>query len=89
MLIEGYDETKLRHKRNCKKKKKKKKEKKDNGKQLVGPASILYISIAGRYRPVSYLDRLITARYIYIKNAYYWCGPDHRQSSHDGAHYVT
>ena len=35
------------------------------------PASILYKSIAGRYRPVSYPDGPITARYIFIKNAYW------------------
>ena len=34
------------------------------------PASILYKSIAGRYRHVSYLDGPITARYRFIKNAY-------------------
>ena len=32
------------------------------------PASILYKSIAGRYRPVSYPDESITARYIFIKD---------------------
>ena len=37
------------------------------------PASILYKSIAGRYRPVSYPDGPITARYRFIKNAY-WDG---------------
>ena len=35
------------------------------------PASILYKSTAGRYRPVSYPDGPITARYIFIKNAYW------------------
>ena len=35
------------------------------------PTSILYTSIAGRYRPVSYPDGPITARYIFIKNAYW------------------
>ena len=34
------------------------------------PASILYKSIAGRYRPVSDPDGPITARYRFIKNAY-------------------
>ena len=33
------------------------------------PASILYQSIAGRYRPVSYPDGPITARYRFINNA--------------------
>ena len=33
------------------------------------PASILYKSIAGRYRPVSYPDGPMTARYRFIKNA--------------------
>ena len=33
------------------------------------PARILYKSIAGRYRPVSYTDVPITARYRFIKNA--------------------
>ena len=35
------------------------------------PASILYKSIAGRYRPVSYPDGPITARHRFIKNAYW------------------
>ena len=35
------------------------------------PASILYKSIAGRYRPVSYPDGPITDRYRFIKNAYW------------------
>ena len=35
------------------------------------PASILYKSIAGRYRPVIYPDGPITARYRFIKNAYW------------------
>ena len=35
------------------------------------PASILYKSIAGRYRPVSYPDGPIAARYRFIKNAYW------------------
>ena len=35
------------------------------------PASILYKSIAGRYRPVRVADGPITARYIFIKNAYW------------------
>ena len=34
-------------------------------------ASILYKSIAGPYRPVSYPDGPITARYRFIKNAYW------------------
>ena len=40
---------------------------------LQHPASILYKPIAGRYRPVSYPDGPITARYRFIKNAY-WAG---------------
>ena len=43
--------------------------------RLTNPASILYKSIAGRYRPVSYPDGPITARYRFIKNAY-WEVPD-------------
>ena len=35
------------------------------------PVSILYKSIAGRYRPVRVADGLITARYRFIKNASY------------------
>ena len=35
------------------------------------PASILYKSIEGRYRPVSYPDWPITAPYRFIKNAYW------------------
>ena len=35
------------------------------------PANIIYKSIAGRYRPVSYPDGPITARYRFIKNAYW------------------
>ena len=38
-------------------------------KLLNNPVSILYKSIAGRYRPVSYPDGPITARYRFIKNA--------------------
>ena len=34
---------------------------------------ILHKSIAGRYRPVSYPDGPITARYRFIKNAYWVC----------------
>ena len=34
------------------------------------PASIIYKSTAGRYRPVRYPDGPITARYKFIKNAY-------------------
>ena len=34
------------------------------------PVSILYKSIAGRYRPVRVADGPITARYRFIKNAY-------------------
>ena len=37
------------------------------------PASIVYSSIAGRYRPVSYPDGPTTARYRLIKNAYWDC----------------
>ena len=40
------------------------------------PVSILYKSIAGRYRPVRVADGPITARYRFIKNAYWvqtWC----------------
>ena len=39
------------------------------------PASILYKSIAGRYRPVSYPDWPITFRYRFIKNAYWAPSP--------------
>ena len=35
------------------------------------PASILHKSIAGHYRPVSYPDGPITARYRFMKNAYW------------------
>ena len=38
--------------------------------QITVPASILYESIAGRYWPVSYPYRPITARCRFIKNAY-------------------
>ena len=37
----------------------------------MNPVSILYKSIAGRYRPVSYPDGPITAHYRFIKNAYW------------------
>ena len=37
----------------------------------LNPASIHWKSIAGRYRPVSYPDGPITARYRFIKNAYW------------------
>ena len=36
---------------------------------VVHPVSILYKSIAGRYRPVRVADGPITARYRFIKNA--------------------
>ena len=36
---------------------------------LNNPVSILYKSIAGRYRPVMVADGPITARYRFIKNA--------------------
>ena len=35
------------------------------------PASILYKSTSGRYRPVSYPDGPITAHYRFIKSAYW------------------
>ena len=35
------------------------------------PASILHKSIAGRYRPVSYPDGPIAARYRFMQNAYW------------------
>ena len=37
----------------------------------LNPAGILYKSIAGRYRSVSYPDGPITARYRFIKNTYW------------------
>ena len=37
----------------------------------VTPASILYKSTAGRYRPVRVADWRITARYRFIKSAYW------------------
>ena len=47
--------------------KKKKKKKKKNVTLVKIPASILYKSIARRYRPVSYPDGPVTARYRFIK----------------------
>ena len=47
----------------------------------VIPASILYKSIAGRYRPVRVADGPITARYRFIKNAYWECFLDKRLST--------
>ena len=47
---------------------------------IRGPESILYKSIAGRYRPVSYPDGPITARYRFIKNAS-WEGTVARQKN--------
>ena len=41
--------------------------------QVFLPVSILYKSIEGRYRPVSYPDGPRTGRYRFIKNAY-WAG---------------
>ena len=38
------------------------------------PARILYKSLAGRYQPVSYPDGPITARYRFIRNAYWVTG---------------
>ena len=37
--------------------------------ELAHPASILYKSTAGRYRPVSYPDGPITARYRFMYSA--------------------
>ena len=37
----------------------------------IYPVSIIYKSTAGRYRPVNYPDGPITARYRFIKNAYW------------------
>ena len=37
----------------------------------IFPASILYKSIAGPYQPVRVADGPITARYRFIKNAYW------------------
>ena len=37
------------------------------------PVTILYKSIAGRYRPVRVADGSITARYRFIKNASWGC----------------
>ena len=39
--------------------------------EMSNPASILYKSIAARYRPVRVADGPITARYRFIKNAYW------------------
>ena len=39
----------------------------------INPVSILYKSIAGRYRPVRVADGPITARYRFIKNASWEC----------------
>ena len=36
---------------------------------VINPVSILYQSIAGRYRPVRVADGPITSRYRFIKNA--------------------
>ena len=36
---------------------------------ITYPVSIIHKSIAGRYRPVSYPDGPITARYRFLKNA--------------------
>ena len=47
------------------------------------PASIcFYKSIAGRYRPVSYPDVPITARYRFIKNAYWESAPSAPRPPH-------
>ena len=40
-------------------------------KYCYNPASIIYKSTAGRYRPVSYPDGPITARYRFMSNAYW------------------
>ena len=41
------------------------------GSKSIHPASIHYKSTAGRYRPVSYSDGPITARYRFIQTAYW------------------
>ena len=43
----------------------------------ICPVSILYKSIAGRYRPVRVADGPITARYRFIKNASWGMQTDH------------
>ena len=53
------------------------------------PASILYKSIADRYRPVSYPDGPITARYRFIKNAYWVVGERLLNSQHFNLGCVT
>ena len=48
------------------------------------PASIIYKSIAGRYRPVSYPDGPITARYRFINNAsWVYCSKPLFERVHD------
>ena len=53
----------------------------------VIPASILYKSIAGLCRPVSYPDGPITARYRFIKNAY-WDGLKRNEYTFRGGNFV-
>ena len=45
----------------------------EDGAGSVYPVSILYKSIAGRYRPVREADEPMTARYRFIKNASWVC----------------
>ena len=47
------------------------------------PASILYKSIAGRYRSVSYPDGPITTRYRFVKNAYWEAIRHHQWPSYE------
>ena len=55
--------------------------------------SILYKSIAGRYRPVMVADGPITARYRFIKNDYWedslGFGPQLQETSHDSRRFVV
>ena len=53
-----------------------------NTRLLACPASILYKSTASRYRPVSYPDGPITARYRIIKNAN-WAARDPQDQLQD------
>ena len=63
----------------------KKKQKKNLMLKATNPVSILYKSIAGRYRPVSYPDGPITARYRFIKNAYWESVSTTEENLHKGA----
>ena len=63
------------------------------GEETNNPVSILYKSTAGRYRSIRVADGPITARYRFIKNAYWedspGFGPQLQETSHDSRRFLV